>query len=159
MDGLTLLRRAGEVGLAVKAEGDKLVVRGPKRAEPVVRLLIENKPAIMAALADWHARHHEALAYWSALHRAQEAACLAWGELECRWHWPHGTRVPSWQCAGCGSPIGGVAAVDLADGNRVHFDGAHGLDCLLSFGERWRAEAVAGLRALGLDPPPDNEAL
>jgi hypothetical protein len=46
--------------------------------------------------------------------------------------------------------MGGLAALDLADGNRVHLDK---LDCLLSFGERWRGEAANGLRTLGLDPP------
>jgi hypothetical protein len=51
MDGVTLLRRAREAGLAVAAEGKKLVIRGPRRAEPVARLLIEHKPKVMAALA------------------------------------------------------------------------------------------------------------
>jgi len=44
----------------------------------------------------------------------------------------------------------GQQALDLSDGNRVHLDK---LDCLLRFGERWRSEAAAGLRELGLDPP------
>jgi hypothetical protein len=51
MDGLTLLRRARGAGLAVVADGDKLVIRGPKRAEPVAPLLIEHKPELMPALA------------------------------------------------------------------------------------------------------------
>jgi hypothetical protein len=51
-------------------------------------------------------------------------------------------------------PIGGLAALDLADGSRVHFET---LDCLLAFGTRWRGEATAGLRALGLDPPPAED--
>jgi hypothetical protein len=42
MDGLMLLRRARDAGLVVTAEGDKLVIRGPKRAEPVALLLIEH---------------------------------------------------------------------------------------------------------------------
>jgi hypothetical protein len=71
----------------------------------------------------------------------------------------YGQRAPHWQCAGCHEPIGGLPPLDLADGNRVHLDQAHGLDCLLSFGERWRAEATAGLRPLGLDPPSDFDAL
>src|SRR5262249_20349177 len=37
--------------------------------------------------------------------------------------------------------------------SRPRFDGAHGLDCLLALGERWRGETTAGFRALGLDPP------
>jgi hypothetical protein len=71
-------------------------------------------------------------------------------EMEQRWHWLHGARGPEWQCAGCGVPIGGLAALDLANGDRVHIDK---LDCLLSYGRRWRGEASARLRALGLDPP------
>jgi hypothetical protein len=50
MDGMTLLRRAHEAGLNVATEGDKLVIRGPRRAESVARLLIEHKPKVMAAL-------------------------------------------------------------------------------------------------------------
>ena len=95
------------------------------------------------------------MAYWSAFHAIGEAARLAWGEVENYWHMQYGECAPHWQCAGCREPIGGLSALDLGDGNRVHLDGAHGLDCLLAFGERWRSEATAGLRALGLDTPPD----
>ena len=42
MDALSLLDRAREAGLAVVVAGDKLIVRGPKQAEPVVRLLAEH---------------------------------------------------------------------------------------------------------------------
>src|SRR2546425_11087474 len=129
MDGLTLLRQAHQAGLAVALDGDRLVIRGPKRAEPVARLLIQNKPEVVAALAgpsDWHARHLEALSYWTALHPVDEAAWLAWGELQCRWHGLHGERLPEWQCAGCGEPIGGLTALDLGNGNRAHLDR---LDC------------------------------
>jgi hypothetical protein len=52
MDGLTLLRRAHDVGLRLEAAADKLVIRGPKRAEPVVRLLAEYKAEVLAAIAD-----------------------------------------------------------------------------------------------------------
>jgi hypothetical protein len=157
MDALSLLARAHEAGLAIAIAGDKLVVRGPQRAEPVVRLLAVHKPAVMAALAaDWRARHREAQAYWRALHPAGEAEQLAWGELEDRWHRLNGARVPEWQCAGCGEPIGGRTTLDLADGNRVHLDG---LDCVLRFGERRRSEAAASLRALGLHPAADYEPI
>jgi hypothetical protein len=112
---------------------------------------------ISALMADWRARHREALAYWSALHPTGEAKRLAWGEMEHRWHRLHGARVPEWQCAGCGGRIGGLVALTLADGNRVHI--ADGLRCLLDFGRCWRSEATAGLRDLGLDPPADFEPL
>jgi hypothetical protein len=172
MDGLILLRRAREAGLAVAAEGNKLVIRGPKRAERVARLLIERKPEVMAALvpaepasepdkrgADpgWWRRHYVIRTIdWelSGVRPEWRARGIAWGELLDEWHRRHGTRVPQWQCAGCGEPIGGLAALDLADGNRVHLDN---LDCLLRFGERWRREAAAGVQTLGLDPPPDVE--
>jgi hypothetical protein len=111
--------------------------------------------AIPSPAADWRARHREALAHWSALHPAGEAAQLAWGELLGRSHRLHGAQVPEWQCAGCSEPIGGLAALQLADGTRVHLDK---LDCLFSFGERWRSEATAGLRTLRLDPPPARAA-
>jgi len=160
-DGLELLRRAREVGLRIEPRpGGRLTVRGPKRAEPVALMLLAHKPAVIAALAaDWRTRHREALAYWGALRPAPEAARLAWGEMQNRWHRLHGSRVPQWQCAGCGEPISGLPALNLADGNRAHLDQAHGLDCLLSFGERWRREATDGLRTLGLDPPPSFEVL
>jgi hypothetical protein len=51
MDGLTLLRRARDAGLRVEASDDKLLIRGPKRAEPVVKLLAEHKAEVLAALA------------------------------------------------------------------------------------------------------------
>jgi hypothetical protein len=51
MDGLTLLRRARDAGLKLEAAGDKLLIRGPKCAEPVVKLLAEHKTEVLAALA------------------------------------------------------------------------------------------------------------
>jgi hypothetical protein len=51
MDGLNLLRRARNAGLRLEAAGDKLVIRGPTSAEPVVKLLAEHKLEVLAALA------------------------------------------------------------------------------------------------------------
>jgi hypothetical protein len=51
MDALALLHRAQEVGLRIEPMGEKLLVRGPKRAEPVVKLLAEYKAEVLAALA------------------------------------------------------------------------------------------------------------
>jgi hypothetical protein len=110
--------------------------------------------AILKPTADWRARHREALAHWGALHPTERAAGLAWGEMQNRWHWLHGVRAPEWECAGCGEPIGGLAALTLADGNRLHLAK---LGCPLAFGKRWRSEADAGLKALGLAPPAGAE--
>jgi hypothetical protein len=51
MDGLTLLQQARAAGLAVRAEGDRLCVRGPRRAEALARLLLDHKAQVLAALA------------------------------------------------------------------------------------------------------------
>jgi hypothetical protein len=50
MDGLVLLRQARDAGLRVEAAGDKLLIRGPKRAEQVVKLLAEHKAEVLAVI-------------------------------------------------------------------------------------------------------------
>ena len=50
MDAVTLLLRAQRAGLRVERTGDKLVVRGPRQAEPVVKLIAEHKGEVLAAL-------------------------------------------------------------------------------------------------------------
>jgi hypothetical protein len=149
----TLAETASQVSTAQDGGGG--VSNLPRNSATAQRLTVESSPdrGISMPAADCCARYRETLAYWNAFHPACEAARLAWGETENRWHMQYGERVPHWQCAGCREPIGGLSALDLADGNRVHFDAVHGLDCLLSFGDRWRVEAIAGLHALGLDPP------
>ncbi len=51
----TLLSRAAGAGLSVRADGDRLVIRGPKSADAVARLLLAHKAEVMEALsfADW----------------------------------------------------------------------------------------------------------
>lgn len=51
MDAVALLREAKACGLTVTADGDQLVVTGPKTAAAVVRKLADNKLAVLAALA------------------------------------------------------------------------------------------------------------
>jgi hypothetical protein len=52
VDAVMLLRRAHDAGLRVKPVGDRLLVEGPRRAEPLVRLLAAHKTEVMAALAE-----------------------------------------------------------------------------------------------------------
>jgi hypothetical protein len=156
MDGVTLLRRAEEVGLHIEAADGQLRIKGPKAAEPLVRLLAEHKSEVLRALADlteaslWRERYDVLTFRWSIGRSWSEARRLAWGALQNDWHWQHRARSPSWQCAGCLSPTGGVAALDLPDGNRVHFEP---IDCLIRFGRLWRGAADAGLARLSLTPP------
>lgn len=50
MHGLTLLVEACRAGLTVTVEGERLVVRGPHRAEPLARQILERKPEVVAEL-------------------------------------------------------------------------------------------------------------
>ena len=172
MDAVALLHRAQEAGLRVEPMGDKLLVRGPKRAEAVVKLLEAHKGEVLAALAlgastseradqeraadgtearRWRDRLATRIVDWFHGDRGwEEARRLAWGDVENEWHELHGRRWPSWQCAGCNAPIGGSQALNLPDGNRVHLDP---IGCLIRFGKRWRGDASEALIALGLEPP------
>jgi len=51
MDGLTLLEEARAAGLSVRTEGDRLHIRGPRRAEAVAHRLIAHKALVLEALA------------------------------------------------------------------------------------------------------------
>jgi hypothetical protein len=138
--------------------GEKLLVRGPKRAEAVVKLLAEHKAEVLAALSPsfvdaswWRERFAAKAVQWFVGDRDWDAAKrLAWGDAENDWHDLHGQRWPSWQCAGCHTLLGGSQALNLPDGNRVHFEP---IDCVIRFGRRWRGDARKALVAFGLEPP------
>ena len=176
MDAVALLHRAQEAGLRVEPMGDKLLVRGPKRAEAVVKLLEAHKGEVLAALAlgastseradqesatdntearRWRDRLATRIVDWFHGDRGwEEARRLAWGDVENEWHDLHGRRWPSWQCAGCNAPLSGSQTLSLPDGNRVHFEP---IDCLIRFGKRWRGDASEALVAFGLEPPSLGE--
>jgi hypothetical protein len=52
MDAVALLHRAQEAGLHIEPKGDRLLIRGPKRLEPVVKLLEEHKAEVLAVLGN-----------------------------------------------------------------------------------------------------------
>jgi hypothetical protein len=54
VDVLILLSEARFAGLRVTASGDQLVVQGPRRLEPMARLLLAEKQTILRALAEEH---------------------------------------------------------------------------------------------------------
>jgi hypothetical protein len=62
MDAVTLLRHAEIAGLRIEASGERLLVRGPKRAAALVRLLSEHKRDVLVALAatNWAIRRPHA---------------------------------------------------------------------------------------------------
>jgi len=51
MDVLDLIAEARSSGLQLLADGDRLVIRGPRAAEPVVKMLRNHKAEALAALA------------------------------------------------------------------------------------------------------------
>ena len=51
MDGLTLLAEGKAAGLSVLAQGDRLVIGGPKSANAVALRPLAHKAVVMAALA------------------------------------------------------------------------------------------------------------
>jgi hypothetical protein len=150
---VTSVTRHLELGLPGKIQESHRSTPGdpgnPQNREELV------SPKCVADPVWWRGLYGEKLAKYEA-HPHAEAERLAYGELILQWHRWNGRRSPVWQCAGCDEPISGVAVLDLADGNRVHFDGR---ECLSRFGDRWRSDAVAALRALGFEPPKGCELL
>jgi hypothetical protein len=177
MEVIALIRTAHEAGLTITAEGGTLIVRGPKRAAPVVRQLADVKAEVLAVLARaerlqdaakppniawWRDRFAARIAHWSLNGRRpwQEAERLAFGDMILAWHRLHGDRPESGRCAGCGDEIPNDVGFKVdRNGSRVHFDGVHRDDCIIAYGQKWRCAAVAGLRALGLSPPDGFELL
>lgn len=47
---MTLLERARSAGLTVAVRGDKLVIRGPRRAGPLAEMLLAHKGDVLRAL-------------------------------------------------------------------------------------------------------------
>jgi hypothetical protein len=162
-----LLVRLAKLGASVRPAGDQLLLRAGTKSIPgdLVKRLRESKADLVRVLeradrdagpnhapAWWHRHYTIRAIHWgiSGVRPERQARALAWAELLNEWHYRHGQRWLQSQCAGCGAPIGGLESLELGDGNRIHLN--H-LDCLLSFGKRWRSEAAAGLRGFGLDPP------
>lgn len=52
MDAVTLIRDARRAGLVVSKRGERLVVRGPRRLEPVAEHLLDHKPEVLQVLAE-----------------------------------------------------------------------------------------------------------
>jgi hypothetical protein len=159
--GEDLLDQLVEVGARVAtADARRLIVRAGSQPVPgeLVRQLREAKDAVLATLAPaWWRRQLAVRAIDRELggtRSPEDAARLAWGELECRWHRLYGERIPEWQCAGCGEPIEGLQSFDPGDGSRVHLNK---LGCLICYGERWRGAAGRALLAMGVIPPSGVE--
>jgi hypothetical protein len=104
MGSLTLLDQARAAGLSVAAVGDRLVIRGPRRAEPIACELMGRKAEVLAllvapaeptlepegelpsypwrsAVADWPASWRQR---WGELANQHQDAGLSWHKAEAR---------------------------------------------------------------------------
>ena len=52
MDGLKLLAEARQAGLTLRAEGERLLVRGPRHLEALAKRLLAHKAEVLPALED-----------------------------------------------------------------------------------------------------------
>jgi hypothetical protein len=154
-----LLDQLKELGATLSPEGDRLIVRAGSRPVPagLIRQIHRTKAEVLQAISPtklearfWQQRLIVLTQDWRAGGRELDAAAgLAWEDLINEWHKKNGKRWPC-QCAGCGKPIGGLEAISLPDGNRVHIEP---IDCIINFGRRWREEAKSALLSLGVQYP------
>jgi hypothetical protein len=82
-----------------------------------------------------------------------EAMRSVWAEAECIWHCRHGAPPDPDRCAGCGEWMLDGPGMRFSDGAVVHLGNPDRFDCLILYGQEWRATASAGLIALGLKRP------
>jgi hypothetical protein len=167
-----LLDRLAQIGATVRlARDDRLIVRAGATPIPaeLVRRLREAKAEVLATLAParhsawWH-RHfiirtiERELGGGYRSHR--DAELLAFGDMVLEWHRTHGASPYPRRCAGCGDELPDFAGIVVDRGGaRVHFDEARRNECIIAYGAKWRATAVVGLQALGLDVPLGFELL
>jgi hypothetical protein len=121
--------------------------------EPDNRERLHTGPAGDDAAA-WRAWMRRRIPVWQARGlTTAEAARSVWSEAEDAWHRRHGATPDPDRCAGCGEWMLDGPGIRLPDGVVVHFGNPGRLDCLIIYGEAWRAAASAGLVALGLRKP------
>src|SRR5262245_21245516 len=101
MDGVTLLAKAHAVGLTVKAVGNRLRIRGPRRAEPVVQELIAHKTTVLMVLMEG------AAADWTAQ--------VASNDLPAHWHqaWDERAAIMEFDCGLPREPAEALALRDV----------------------------------------------
>lgn len=95
-DVTALLTEAQHAGLEVRSDGARLVVRGPRSAEPLARRLLARKPEVLARLA----ADDEAVAWRVAVMRPQVPASGPIPFLTIREVGP-----TSDGCLSCGDPL------------------------------------------------------
>jgi hypothetical protein len=161
---------AAGASLAVNADRLSVTAPHPLPAE-LVEALRRSKPDILRLLSTDRVDDDQQMAsddteWWfdlfneRAAHREcdggysrAEAEQLAFGEMLLEWHRRHGARPDPHRCAGCDDELPSKGGLTLCDGAVVHFDAVRGVDCIVSYGRKWRGAAAAALNAIGICPP------
>ena len=136
MVGVTAMLEAAEVaGLKVRFEGDRLIVRGPRKAGPVAQHLLDHKAELVTHLMRF-----------SATARAYEAAIARW----LNGHPPR--NLDPDHCAACDRPVDDRLVI-LGDGAVIHYSGRHRDACYRTYQTMRRSEAEDALAQAGVRRP------
>ena len=166
MDGLALLQAADAAGLTVNVNGDRLVIRGPRRCEAQAKALLAHKQEVVAHLTrrvavtgdgldaweatDWQALYDERAGireYEGEMFR-HEAERLALDDCVTHWlarHPPEPIDDNSW-CVHCGAALGDDGMPVLAGGAHTRLHSA----CHAPWLAKRRAEAERALEGMGV---------
>ena len=161
MDAVMLLRRAQEAGLRVRTNGSNIVVRGPKKAYPVVELLAAHKANVLAFLRstgdgwsaeDWQAYFDEraGIAEFDGGLSREDAEALAFNTCITEWLNRNPASSPAGYCAGCGELETESTAV-LPFGTEPGTHAWLHSECWQAWYAKRRNQAVAALRRMGID--------
>ncbi len=158
MDGLALLAEARDAGLEVRARGDRLVIRGPRKCEAMAKVLLEHKPEVLAALVTPCEARAEFKERATTLERdagksRAEAERMAHEAALNRWQNDHPpAHADQDRCAACGGWL-------LDDLLPLAERDVHGrpvwvhAGCWREYVRKRRAEAVEALATAGLVSP------
>ena len=76
MDSLALLIKARAAGFQMRAEGERLIVRGPKRLAALAQELLRHKAKVLDLLEEWEER--ASIIQFDGGVSREEAERLAW---------------------------------------------------------------------------------
>jgi len=103
MGGLSLLLAADWAGLKVTADGDRLLVRGPKRLKPLADQILARKAEVMALLRDGSWRLPVVKYANEPVRPGPPRKCYGCGHV--RWFTTVSNDQGAWQCGACHPPI------------------------------------------------------
>lgn len=117
MDGVALLLAAEVLALKVVADGDRLVVRGPKRLKPLADQILARKPEVMELLRSGSWRLPVVTYSSEPVRPGPPKKCYGCGHV--RWFTTSANGGKAWACGACHPPISPIENIIWWDGNEV----------------------------------------